>query len=1343
MAGRLIQHLLVFILVYADFAYSHSDYYITPSLNESVCPQQPCLSLSQLSANSSRYLGNETNITLFFLPGNHNLNEELSLSHADNFSMTKDKGGNGTVLIECGSPSGRFNISETTSVTIKNLHFIGCESNRVSQVEKLIVKDTIFQGVEGKSTEIVLTNVTTACIAESMFHSNTRINNYRNTVVLHYGSTIQIGGRALYIVSSNVSIISCKFMNNTVNADIAHTSLNFVSGGALYTTLSNISIVNSTFTNNRAGIGGVLLAHNSSLHVVGSNYSYNTAANYGGVMGISESTVNITNSNFSNNAAEDSGGVMVAYYNNSFSISGTTFANNSASRGGVMDTIESSFTITDSTFSDNAAKFHGGAIFALYSLFSINRNNFTNNSATNGGVIILDNSDHTMTKSLDITNSTFINNSGGGFIVCFQCSTHIVNSEFDHNSGSLYIFNGNLTFSGYTVFENSAEPSKKENSLLQERGGAVTSFLSTVTFTGESILSNNHAQHGGAILAVESTIIMYGSTTVANNMATKYVTNSSGGGISLQQSKLEIKGKCNISDNHATRSGGIHASGSIIAIYQPGTLHLINNRADNGHGGGLYLEVNPKVYTQYYTSDEEKIIFKGNHAIYGGAMYVADDTNSGACLADSDCFIQTLSLNPFGIVQNTMDNNIMLFSGNIASQGANIFGGLLDRCILDPLILVNDSDVNFFYSIGKKIELDTISSLPVRVCFCNIESELDCSYQPPTIKVKKGYAFNVLLVAVDQANHSVDANISSFLSSKEGSIIEGQIQQLVRNCTNLKFNIVSPYDSETLYLFAEGPCGSSRLSTQSLSIEFTNCTCPIGFDPLENRIKRECICTCDSQLSPHVDVTTCNSTTGSFVKVNTGTNSWITPIDSSMYIIYPHCPFDYCKSENVTMNLNLPNRTDEQCANNRTGRLCGACQQNYSLSLGSSRCLECQNHTPAVPVGIFLLAIIAGILLVTALLALNMTVAVGLINGFIFYSNIVAANSAVFFPSSEPSFPTVFIGWLNLDVGIDVCFFDGLDAYYKTWLQLAFPAYIIILVIIIIIVSEYSPRFAGLIGKRDPIATLVTLILLSYAKLLSVSITALLPAIINYPNGSLEIVWLPDGNEKYFLGKHAALVIVAIIIILIGIPYTSILFLWQWIVCAPKWKIFRWTRNTKLNTFVFAHHAPYNAKYRYWTGLLLLVRVVLFTIALGTKSIEPEVSLSVTLILVGGLLSLKTIGITVYKSLLVDVMETILYFNLLAFATFSSFHFKADMKKQKIVAHISTAVTFILLVGAIIYHVFLLVRKDKHPKEEDGVVLVPVQPANAEVTHSVIEIPRPCVESPPPQANSNEATVTY
>ena len=399
-----------------------------------------------------------------------------------------------------------------------------------------------------------------------------------------------------------------------------------------------------------------------------------------------------------------------------------------------------------------------------------------------------------------------------------------------------------------------------------------------------------------------------------------------------------------------------------------------------------------------------------------------------------------------------------------------------------------------------------------------------------------------------------------------------------------------------------------------------------------------------------------------------------------------------------------------------------------TLSLGSSHCLSCHNHWPAVLVVIFLAAIIAGLLLVTALLALNMTVAVGLINGFIFYANIVAANSAVFFPSSEPSFPTVFVAWLNLDIGIDVCFYDGLDAYTKTWLQLFFPIYIISLVIIVIIVSEYSRRFAGLIGKRDPLATLATLILLSYAKLLSVTITALSFAILEYPNGSQETVWLPDGNVPYFQGKHVALGLVALLIILIGVPYTILLFLWQWLVRAPIWKVFKWTRNAKLNGFISVHHAPYNSKYRYWTGLLLLVRVVLYiTASIATSySNKPQSSLLITIILIGGLFFLNGIsGFRAYKNSIVDVLETGLYFNLLVFAAFSQYDFKTDVKKQTAVAYISTIITFILLVGVIIYHVYLLVGKNQARlgEEVNEHPLAPVQPTKHKVTHSVLEIP--------------------
>ncbi len=164
---------LLFILVYADSVHCLAHFYISSSVNIHCPGDPPCLTLAEFAANFSSNISSETNISLSFLPGNHSLDREFSLSHAHNFSMTKVIGGDENVFVECGSQSGRFNISETNYAMIKDLHFVGCGGNRVSQVEQFIIEDTIFEGVEGGGTALVLSEVTHVSISRSAFLSNT------------------------------------------------------------------------------------------------------------------------------------------------------------------------------------------------------------------------------------------------------------------------------------------------------------------------------------------------------------------------------------------------------------------------------------------------------------------------------------------------------------------------------------------------------------------------------------------------------------------------------------------------------------------------------------------------------------------------------------------------------------------------------------------------------------------------------------------------------------------------------------------------------------------------------------------------------------------------------------------------------------------------------------------------------------------------------------------------------------------------------------------------------------------------------------------------------------------
>ena len=750
-------------------------------------------------------------------------------------------------------------------------------------------------------------------------------------------STAKSSGGVMVLFKSTYTITNSTFTNNSVDYDLGgvmHTlhdsSINIISssfignrarhGGVIVIDNSSFTTSNSTFTNNNAfACGGVIFTKTDSFKISNSVFN-NNRANLGGVMTVFGGfSFNIDNSTFTNNRADfDFGGVMTAYYVSSFNIRNSVFSNNTADgNGGVMDTTNvSSFNITDCTFTNNNATDYGGVMRASYSSITVSNSSFVKNKATESGAVIW-----CSRGTIDVENSYFSLNEivyqGGGVIFIRQTSTHIMNSSFDRNIGSLYTFNSNLTFSGHLEFKNSMEPLIAGNAITSQEGGAITSFQSNVIFTGERCVvhfSNNRASHGGAILATESTITIYGETTIAENMAT--MTKSSGGGIALKQSRLEIEGRCNIVNNVAVKGGGIHSSSSTITVFQSGALEIIGNSGELG--GGIYLEVNPKLYIRKNTRDyyyaNYLMYFTGNHANYGGAMYVADDTNSGACSPNIECFIQALALyqrnedcSPAyhfecSILGGYLNTENILFSENTASkQGPNIFGGLLDRCIPSPFAEVylkettQYSGVTYLGNISNNvIDADSISSQPVRVCFCNSEQEPDCSYQPPTIRVEKGKTFYMSLVAVDQVNHTINASITSSLSSSDGGFGEGQqIQSVNRNCTDLTFNVFSPHNFETLNIHPDGPCGNAVLSTSHVTIQFIDCTCPLGFEPLSNsQSSTRCECICDSALSPYI--TECNITTSSVLRKDT--NSWITYIndtDPPEYVIYPYCPFDY------------------------------------------------------------------------------------------------------------------------------------------------------------------------------------------------------------------------------------------------------------------------------------------------------------------------------------------------------------------------------------------------------------------------------------------------------------------
>ena len=350
-------------------------------------------------------------------------------------------------------------------------------------------------------------------------------------------------------------------------------------------------------------------------------------------------------------------------------------------------------------------------------------------------------------------------------------------------------------------------------------------------------------------------------------------------------------------------------------------------------------------------------------------------------------------------------------------------------------------------------------------------------------------------------------------------------------------------------------------------------------------------------------------------------------------IIHPHCPFDYCV--NFTVHFPL-NNTDAQCAHNRSGLLCGSCMKNYSLVLGTYHCKKCTNSHLALLVPFALM----GITLVIFLFVCKLTVATGTLSGLVFYANIIGMNRNIFLPMESTDALSVFTAWLNLDFGIETCFYNGLDAYSKTWLQFVFPVYIWVLVGLMVLISHFSHRFANLLGN-NPVSVLATLILLSYTKILRTLIAAIHITYFEYPNSQNIGVWLYNANIEYLDHKHIPLFVVAVLVYsFLFLPYTLLLLFGQWLQAISHLKLFSWVNSARLKPFMDSYHAPYKAKHRYWPGLLLVFRFVLLLVFAFNSPQDPNINLLVILVGTGILHMWAWVCGGVYRNWCLDVLES-------------------------------------------------------------------------------------------------------
>ena len=694
-------------------------------------------------------------------------------------------------------------------------------------------------------------------------------------------------------------------------------------------------------------------------------------------------------------------------------------------------------------------------------------------------------------------------------------------------------------------------------------------------------------------------------------------------------------------------------------------------------GGGMAINGSSVVAL----SPSANLEFIDNHATYkGGGIYI--DESAG-------CVFTIVSPVP------------LTLKGNTAVAGNDIYGPL---CV-------------DFHKLFKSTNPST-SSDATDLAFCDPDSNETTPLPLYDVFPGQPLKYNVALFG-----HSSDTNSYSLTDGRITIEINGTMvaDKYINNCSLIEFTPkFINYGRNNITLIVT--TNSFYNLEVHLGISFICNECPIGFS-----VNSSGVCDCSvSRDNVTCDINTLDITHNGLLWI--GTYDTSTPFNDNetnpnACIINEDCLL-YCSPNPVTFHLN---DTDTQCVDNRGHRMCGSCTEGYSLLMGSNKCGHCHNNY--MMIGWIALFAVMGVLLVVLLIALNLTVSVGTLNGLLFYANIVKLYEPVF--SRKGALPVLsqVISWINLDFGFEICFYNGMDSYAKQWLQFAFPLYLWIIIIIIIQLCRRYGKISRLMGSHA-VPVLSTLIFLSYTKLVRTIVIVLHKSevTLHCTDESVRSVslWYEDPNVEYAKGKHAGLFGFALLVsVFFVIPYTLFL------LCHPvlekylsHFKLFKsWSR---FKPIIDAYSGPMKDEYRFWPGLLLVTRIPVLLIVTFLQNESRVLLLAVAAII----LSLSFIFGGVYRRKLNNIIEFWFLLNLCIMASLSVVF--TDESKVLIWYNTCLSVFIFSFILIVVYHLYLqlshmkcydaLIKKLLKKQDEDDEPLLDVTESHLTVDEQMREI---------------------
>ena len=262
------------------------------------------------------------------------------------------------------------------------------------------------------------------------------------------------------------------------------------------------------------------------------------------------------------------------------------YNNGSAGAAGIMANAEMDFKMTGGEINGNASPATAGwpvgtGIFFGYGVkATLTGGSITNNVGyhTGAGIYIRFDSDQVDIGKVLISGNQALNDRDNG--------------KYNGKGGGIYAEGGDVTISGATITNNTAE----QNGAGVMVGHNDKADHCTVNITGDTEIKNNHGGIGGGVyVANDAECSISGNTKIENNTTgtTVWSTAPSGGGIAvIAKGVLNISENVSIQNNQAVKyGGGILGDGNSNTTIT-GNVTISNNTAEvmtdttNIYGGG-------------------------------------------------------------------------------------------------------------------------------------------------------------------------------------------------------------------------------------------------------------------------------------------------------------------------------------------------------------------------------------------------------------------------------------------------------------------------------------------------------------------------------------------------------------------------------------------------------------------------------------------------------------------------------------------------------------------------------------------------------------------------------------